>query len=100
MSKVSNLQYLPLTKEVMIQGHKFKIKALTFEDLTVLTAISQSNVLEFTKTVMQRGLLESEADILTLPIPVYSELLKEILEFSGLGQNSPMFNPSLRQQTP
>lgn len=84
----------------MIQGHKFKIKALTFEDLTVLTAISQSNVLEFTKTVMQRGLLESEADILTLPIPVYSELLKEILEFSGLGQNSPMFNPSLRQQTP
>jgi hypothetical protein len=99
MIKMSKI-YQPLTKETMVQGLKFKIKALTFEDLRVLSAIDKSNVVEFAKTVMERGVLESEGDISTLSLPIYMEVLKEVMEFSGLGQTNNMFNPSLRQQTP
>jgi hypothetical protein len=96
MSKI----YIPLTKEIKIQGYKFKIKALTFEDLRVLSSIDQTNAIEFTKTVMERGVLKSEADISSLPIPLYTELLKEIMDFSGLGQGNNIFNPSARKQIP
>jgi hypothetical protein len=97
---MSRKEYQPMTKEITIQNHKFKIKALTFEDLKALTVVPQTDVVTFTKTVMDRGLLESEADIATLPIPDYLELLKQIMEFSGLGSGNTLFNPSLRQQTP
>lgn len=96
MSKGS---YKPLTKEIMIQGLKFKIRALTFEDVKILSAINPSNALEFAKTLLGT-VLESEGDLSTLPLPIYTELVKEIMEFSGLRQNNNMFNPSLRQQSP
>jgi hypothetical protein len=89
-----------MTKEVIVQGNKFKIKALTFEDLLALSSMDQTKPLEFAKAVMERGVLESVADIATLPLPLYLELHKEIMEFSGIGQGNNMFNPSLRQQTP
>lgn len=100
--------YKPLTKNIVIQGYKFKIKTLSFEDLKTLSSISQSNpleftkavTLEFTKAVIEIGVLESAGDINTLPTPIYLELLKQIMEFSGLGQGSSFFNPSMRQQTP
>lgn len=44
--------------------------------------------------------MEPVANIATLPVPLYLDLLKEIMEFSGIGQGNNMFNPSLRQQTP
>lgn len=54
--EMSKAAYVPLIKEVTVQGNKFKIKALTFEDLLALSSMDQTKPIEFAKAVMERGL--------------------------------------------
>lgn len=93
------VKWAPLKKKVTIDGIEFEIRTLTFNEFVLLLPLAhEQNIPEFSKKVVEFAVLSPKENLGDLPFPIYSQLVQEVLNFTGFQQAQLQLNPSLRKQ--